>query len=132
MNVEYIRLCSLPTVQEKISEAMGEWRKGDMYVVGGKRYFFGDATWWYPGGKIPESFVRLPQVHDLNDEKRGLWGMVDWKEADMMIHDDGYISVRTWFQKETLAYHYIAKHCPPEIALLRACMHQWGIKGGKG
>ena len=30
---EYIRLCSIPAVQEKIREGMGEWRIGDMCVV---------------------------------------------------------------------------------------------------
>ena len=125
MNPEYIKLCSIPAVQEKIREVMGEWRKGDMYVVGGKRYFFGDATWWYPGGKIPESFVRLPQVHDLNDEKRGLWGMVDWDLFSTLTPSDGQ-----WYifgMPDRWTKGFCTEWQAPEIALLRCLCYQWGI-----
>jgi hypothetical protein len=135
---EYIRLCSIPAVQEKIGEAMGNRVLGDKVIdsIFGEGMItsylneqcFGvtfktDAHCGY-SATLPElagpDLIRLPQAIDLQNPERGLWGMVDWKKNNFGFCDDG-----------TVMRYLVGIGCEsttPELALLKACMHQWGIE----
>ncbi len=132
MNAEYIRLCSITAVQEKIKKEIGEWEIGDLYydpcsldeinygvniIQSNDFNFNGDLE------HGDEGFIRLPQVHDLNDEKRGLWGMVDWNRwiGGSSVDGSGFYMIHQILDIEF-------NPATPELALLRACMFQWGIK----
>jgi len=138
---EYIRLCSIPAVQEKIREGMGEFQEGDLYAIevlpgdwrveieGGS-----DNIWRYRSAALRKTQGydpnHLPQVHDLRNPERGLWGMVG-KEC-------GSFKVWRLSDNETYRISFLRSEikdqeaATPEIALLRALMHQWGIKEVKG
>lgn len=148
MNAEYIRLCSIPAVQEKFREGMGKVIPlCDRLVYNGIEFtplevkFFNDKgpKWWgvlmrhdikiLGEDWIPiKDCIRLPQVHDLNDEKRGLWGMVDWKRYSIAMGIDGMVKVYL----RTAGYSALDGWDTPELALLRALMHQWNIKEMEG
>ena len=120
---EYIRLCSIPTVQEKIRERMGKIQLDDLVIV--------------PCNDTPTrvtcvcelctpyNSIRLPQAIDLMDEKRGLWGWLDWLNWLIDVDGENHITlseIGTNFKAEGT----------PELALLRALMWQSGIEEVKG
>ena len=119
MNKEYIRLCSIPAVQEKIRERMGGPIPGDWLLSKeGKPVLVVTCS-------NNTGLIRLPQVHDWQNPERGLWGMVDWKKYAGDIQDNGEISIIEIDGDFSI-------RAAPELALLRACMHQWEIEEVKG
>lgn len=77
-----------------------------------------------------EAFMlRLPLPIDPVNPERGLWGMVDWSVRDMLTHDDGTVSIRTWNPnyKKVPNYVYLSQHTTPTEALLRALIAQEGL-----
>jgi len=126
---EYIRLCILG--QEKIREGMGEPRRGDVcfHEEWGFGMFF-DGFWKFQNGNnvnpqsVMDSYcVRLPQVHDLNDEKRGLWGMVDWNR--WRCESRSYAQVLIY---SINGYDYPDCEGTLTDALLSALCKQWGVE----
>jgi len=109
---EEIRIMSLPKMQSKFRERMGEWQENDIGQFMSNGYPERMTTDLIQDLKDPETFqewkdhwLRLPLPIDPVNPERGLWGMVDWKEADMMIHDDGYICNTTGLMlKETIKF----------------------------
>lgn len=161
MNPEYIKLCSIPAVQEKIREGMGEWKAGDWGYK--KSTIFGeeiDSTIWSEDDRFEVVIVRqkssvptywhctnekgeertltdqqmmdttmihLPQVHDLMNEKRGLWGMCNPSKVDRQYtHCEVWYSV--WFFDQKSGRHKRVDGDYIELALLRALCHQWKIE----
>ena len=132
MNAEYIRLCSIPAVQEKIREGMGRINKEDLQWCKIRGGFLTDDP-CYRNKDCSENevdcvdhLVILPQVHDLNDEKRGLWGMVDWDKFSFLIGRDGELMI--FGMRDRGNQDFNTDWQSPELALLRALMHQWGIE----
>ena len=127
MNVnfkEYILLCSIPAVQEKIISYSKEWHDNDL-VLCQERQSAEYITTYEKHSQGCNCEPRwIPQVHDLMDEKRGLWGMVDWFNTKFIAQGDGSVAVGRY---DGRWWHHIYTGTP-EIALLRALMHQWGIK----
>jgi len=142
MNAEYIRLCSIPAVQERIRKGMNGRQLGDRVIdpVFGEGVitsysneqsfgvtFLSGAQCGYSASShelAGPALIRLPQVHDLSDEKRGLWGMVDWGKVECFTGYNGEITIAKRGSCE-----HISHQLPPEIALLRSLCYQWGIEG---
>ena len=124
MNAEYLQLISRPDVQEKISTHSKEWHDNDLvlcqerqsaeYITTYEKHLQGcscEPRW-------------IPQVHDLQNPERGLWGMVDWTKADL------FKSLITHRFKLSCGYDFMEEVAANEItlALLKALAHQWGIE----
>jgi len=138
---EYIRLCKL--CQKEIREGIGEWSHGDMYhcprdnrdyckiKIVEEGYFDSEmydqehklGAWVKPEPCCPDVAIRLPQVHDLHDAKRGLWGMVDWSKVECFTGYNGEITIAKRGSCE-----HISHQLPPELALLKCLIHQWGLE----
>jgi hypothetical protein len=124
MNVnikEYIRLCSIPAVQEKIREGMGIEENNICFCGLSKENhgFIEDHD--YAGSQTPN--IIIPQPIDSQNPERGLWGMVDWNKVECFTGYDGEITIAKRGSGE-----HISHQLPPELALLRALMWQWGIE----
>jgi hypothetical protein len=135
-------------VQEKIRERMGKVIPlCDRLVYNGIEFtplevkFFNDKgpKWWgvlmrhdikiLGEDWIPiKDCIRLPQVHDLNDKKRGLWNWVDWERFVEHSNEDGTIDIHEHY---CISNYWHCWKTTPEIALLRALLFQWGIKDEK-
>ena len=124
---EYIRLCSIPAVQEKIV-GNRKWITGDLYyntldrlcgvVDKSDVYAFNNDQTLH--------VIRLPQVHDLMDEKRGLWGMVDWKRWAISLGIDGSM-VLDDMDDPSEGNRYSTDWNTPTLALLKALAWQEGV-----
>jgi hypothetical protein len=124
---EEIRIASLPGMQEKFREAMGDWMWGDRYydpddgtdnnlVLPGQAIeFYEKADWTLP-------MIRLPHPIDREHPERGLWGMVDWDKWEGEITISGNLCLTN---EDT----EIDDICDtPYLALLLALAHQWKVE----
>ena len=130
MNEEELRILSLPVMQERIREAMGGWQKGDKFSVNKHEYFYSDGTWWYPGGIIPKSAIRLPLPIDPNNPERGLWGMCSGVVAigEVLFKDSYFVTIRMTDSKGEYEKFMSHKGATPILAILKALCHQWKVE----
>jgi len=122
---EVIRIMSLPTMQEKFREAMGpiQWNDFLYYPETGNIHTYEAIT--------PEhdNFIRLPLPIDRNNPERGLWGMVDWEKFTQEMADgEGNIDIYKNPFHQIDGIDAPVGSGTPELALLKALMHQWGIE----
>jgi hypothetical protein len=115
MNPEEIRIMSLPKMQEKFREAMGELQPGDRGLDK-----FGCLR-CYPHG-INNIVIRLPLPIDPVNPERGLWEMVDWKIFNTHLNDDGNIYLWSKDEKWHSGRHSLI------LALPKALAHQWEVE----
>ena len=118
---EYICLCTLPRVQDKIREEMGGPIPGDWLLSKeGKPVLVITCS-------NNTGLIRLPQVHDWQNPERGLWKWLNWKEWNVTgIGKNGEIRLVNYKNGATVVY------ATPELALLHALCRQWGIEEEKG
>ena len=134
---EYIRLCSIPAVQEKIRERMGIWRIGDTgYDPIGQSVCirFSDSfarSFVFPTSGMflldTSQVIHLPQVHNLQNPERGLEGMLkgEYTLTRCLCKDGDYCIAGSDEHDNVYLFHATT----PELALLRALIHQWGLEG---
>ena len=141
MNPEYIRLCSIPAVQEKIREKMGEWKWGDAYFYDPNQdipglFFVNQAI----NVSLRAKELRIEHGDDLEinhscyinkyPHVEDLWEMVEWHNFKSSINEKGNLQI--WIKQEDGSTSTKPQwHSTPAIALLRALMWQWGIKEEK-
>jgi hypothetical protein len=122
MNPEELRIMSLPKMQERFREAMGEWQDGDRGITThGMIFYFDNRS---EQEEWDTKMGRLPLPIDPRNPERGLWGMVDWVRWNVSQTATG--------GKLTLHYHdaiqsFYAEDTPT-LALLKALAHQEGVR----
>lgn len=130
MNAEELKYYTLPKMQEFFREMMGEWQEGDWYSFDISAAMLVDCTNVQDLNERSDirydTILRLPLPIDPGDTERlargekarGLWGMVDWKDTELLTTSAGLLSIwgRRFPSIET-----------PTLALLKALAHQQGI-----
>jgi hypothetical protein len=110
--------------QPRFEELMGPMIHGDKVLLkGGYEDIYCEDCVQYKifSPHIFDESLRLPLPIDSVHPERGLWGMVDWGNAQILaIHSDGDITIAR-------KGNFIGRF-PPAIALLRALVTQWGLE----
>lgn len=129
------KLYTLPRMQKLFWEKMGECICTDkiydpeMEVVRTVTEVF-NPTWIKLDSCVhwaAENAIRLPLPIDPINPERGLWRMIDWKIWDLLVHNNGLTTVRSWNDEGDI-YDTLIASVPITEALLRALMQQEGIE----
>jgi len=145
MDAETLKYFSCPKMQEKFRKAMGGRKLFDrVYDLNNFAHKYGEGIITSYSSEhyfsvtsldgfvveyssplreiVGPPLVCLPLPFDPQNPSRGLWGMVDWTvfSENKRVLNDGQLHL-SFGNSE-----YIEG--PPELALLKALTHQWGIE----
>jgi hypothetical protein len=148
---EEIRIASLPGMQEKFKEAMGEVGNGDHVAFrnktgiitdlqinqgsDGREYIIANAGF---GWIETQYLIRLPLSIDPGHPERGLWGMMDWTkyfiesggpDGEIAVYEQPFIEYSEELGISVKSHPIITEQ--PYLALLLALAHQWNVEVGK-
>jgi len=116
---ESLRIMSLPKMQEKFREEMGEPIETD--------FFWCHRCQQTEPYSLYSPLIRLPLPVDPINPERGLWGMVNKDKYAIELNGFGATVTQFYSADGTTPYN-ITTYNTPTVALLRALMHQFGIE----
>ena len=134
MNTEYIRLCSIPAVQEKIREGMGKPKIGDLFMWIDSEIDFIKTEFQIQCVVAGNGYTVFPQAIDWQNPERGLEGMIE--SANFHHYSIHYF--KNIFPNYSITLYGNKRGNKQfngdtlELALMKALMWQWGIEEVKG